>query len=60
MRLPETARGLWTLLEVHAENEPSSGHQRWWAPGVFVFDIADVNSHRVRTVHTKVLSEVWF
>jgi hypothetical protein len=60
MRLPETSRGLWTLLELRAQNELSSGHQRWWAPGVFLFEIADVNAHRMRTVHTKVLSEVWF
>jgi hypothetical protein len=60
MRLPERARGIVTLLDISVGNEPSSGHRRWWAPGAFVFDIADVNSRRLRTVHTQVLNEVWF
>jgi hypothetical protein len=60
MRLPEQARGVWTLLDVRVGNELSSGHRRWWAPGAFIFDIADVNAHRQRTVHTQVLGEVWF
>jgi hypothetical protein len=61
MRLPEEARGIWMLLEVRIDNELSSGHRNWWAPGlVFFFDLADVNARRLRTVHTQVLSEVWF
>jgi hypothetical protein len=61
MRLPERARGVWTLLYVNVDNELTSGHRRWWAPGaVLTFDIADVHARRVRTVHTHVLGEVWF
>jgi hypothetical protein len=61
MRLPEAARGVWTLIELRADNELTSGHRRWWAPGVFLnFDIADVNAHHMRTVHARVLTEVWF
>jgi hypothetical protein len=61
MRLPEQARGLWTLLDIRVTNELSSGHTRWWAPGlIFNFELADVNARRLRTVHTQVISEVWY
>jgi hypothetical protein len=61
MRLPETARGVWTLLAVRIGNERTSGHRYWWSPGAWLsFDLADVNARRVRTVHTQVLSEIWF
>jgi hypothetical protein len=61
MRLPESARGVVSLLDVSAENELSSGHRYWWSPGVALsFDIADASARRARTVQARALNEVWF
>jgi len=61
LRLPEEARGVWTLIFVRAANERATGSHAWWSPGVaFTFDLSNIASKKTRTVHSHVLSEVWF
>jgi hypothetical protein len=61
MRVREHTQAVWMILYVSAENEPTSGHNTWWYPGtVFAFDVSDINSRTVRTVTSRVLTEVWY
>jgi hypothetical protein len=61
MRLPEQARGAWALLYVRIDNERPTGRERWWSPGVAItFDLSNAGSRKVRSVHPRVLGEVWF
>jgi hypothetical protein len=61
MRAPEHSRAVWLILYVSAENQLSSGHNTWWYPGaVFAFDLSDIGAQRVRTVTSRVLTEVWY
>jgi hypothetical protein len=49
------------ILYVSAENELTSGQTTWWYPGaVFAFDVTDFGARRVRTVTSRVLTEVWY
>jgi hypothetical protein len=49
------------ILYVSAENELTSGQTTWWYPGVaLAFDVSDINARRVRTVTSRVLTEVWY
>jgi hypothetical protein len=61
MRLPEQAHGVWLVLYVSAENELSTGQTSLWSPGVWLaFDVASVYAQRLRTVESRVLTEVWY
>jgi hypothetical protein len=61
MRAPERARAVWMILYVSAENELTSGQTSWWSPGVVLaFDLDDINARRIRTVTSRVLTEVWY
>jgi hypothetical protein len=60
-RIGEGANGAWMLLDVDATNEPSSGHRRWWAPGIaLLFDAGDINARDTRVVHSRVSSQLSF
>ena len=49
------------ILYVSAENQLTSGQTTWWYPGVvFAFDVDAINARRVRTVTSRVLTEVWY
>jgi len=61
MRTPEGAHSVWMILYVSAENELSTGHNSWWSPGVVLtFDVAAINARRLRTVTSRILTEVWY
>jgi hypothetical protein len=61
MRAPDRSHGVWMIVYVSAENELTSGHTSWWSPGVaLAFDLDDINARRIRTVSSRVLTEVWY
>jgi hypothetical protein len=61
MRAREHSQAVWMILYVSAENQNPSGHAAQWFPGTVIgFDLSYVGARELRTVTTRVLTEVWY
>jgi hypothetical protein len=61
MRAREHSQAVWMILYVSAENELPTGNAIGWYPGTVIsFDSSNIGSQRVRSVSSRVLTEVWY
>lgn len=60
LRLPEEANGVWLVVRLDASIVHPAGDQTWYPGTLFAFDPSNIDTQRLRVVHARVLSELWF
>lgn len=60
LRLPEEANGVWLVVRIDARTVHPAGDRGWYPGTLFAFDPSNIGTQRLRVVHARTLSELWF